>query len=226
MKHRCIDESQLDRLLELAEDHPDRLEANSCARCRTLLTQYAAFKTGHVPHEARYDEAEPALERFKESLFSDPTHKKPPVGSTPLSFRSLFRGPRGRFAVGAAAAALAVFIAVITLWAPWSEREVVLRSESPDLEPRIELPELWFDDSGTVKMSWPPVRNADSYRVTVHTMDFKLVFSETTTDTVCVLRLEDLRGTVGTGDILQWRIEALQDGEVLTRSRPGNIRSR
>lgn len=226
MKHRCIDESQLDRLLELAEDHPDRREANSCARCRTLLTQYAAFKAGHVPDEARYDEAEPALERFKESLFSDPAHKKHLVGSTPLSFLSLFRGSRGRFALGVTAAALAVFVAIIAIWAPWSEREVVLRSESPDSELRIELPELWFDDSDTVKMSWPPVRNADSYRVTVYTMDFELVFSETTIDTVCVLRLEDLSGTVGTDDILQWRVEALQDGEVFTRSQPGIIRSR
>jgi hypothetical protein len=225
VNHRCIDELQLDRLLELAEDHPDRRSVNSCTRCRALLTQYAAFKTAHVPNEARYEAAESALERFKESLVRDPAHTKPPAPSSPWSFWSWFRGPRARFAWGAVAAAVVLVVAAVT-WAPWDEREIVLRSESPAPEQRIELPELRFDDAGAVHLYWPRVRAADAYRVIVHTTRFEQVFSETTADTVLVLTFDDLTGDVGTDDILQWRIEALHGGEVISRSRPGVIRHR
>lgn len=225
MSHRCIDESQLYRLLELAEDHPDRREANSCARCRTLLIQYAAFKAGHVPDEAGYEKVEGALARFKESLLSAALRPKPPAVSKPFSFRSFFRGTRAGLAWGAVAVAAIVFAAVIT-WAPWSEREIVLRGESPDQEPRIELPELSLNESGTVSLYWPRVRDADTYRVTVYKVDFVQVFSKTTADTQYVLNIRDITGEVGTDDVLQWQIEALRGGEVLERSRLGVIRLR
>lgn len=227
MTHRCIDETQLDRLLELAEDHPDRQEVNSCVRCRTLLMQYAAFKSGHVPDESRYQEAEPALKRFVESSLSHPADsaRKKQVRSAPLTFKSLFRGSNARFAWAAAAVAVVVFVAVIT-WAPWGGREIALRSESPPSQKRIELPELLLDKEGSVTMSWPRVRAADAYRVTVHTTEFEQIVSETTADTFYVLKRADLPGDAGSGDIVQWRIEALRMGEVVERSELGIIRFR
>jgi hypothetical protein len=224
VKHRCIDESQLDRLLELAEDHPDRRDLNSCVRCRTLLTQYSAFLAAHVPDEARYETAESALERFKESLVLNSTRTKPTAPSSPRSMWSRLWGGRARLAWGVAAAVVIAVTAII--WAPWEEREIVLRSESPESEQRIELPDVRLDNTGTARLHWPRVRAADTYRVTVHTTSFERIFSETTTDTVLALTFDDLPGDTGTDDILQWRVEALQGGEVIMRSQPGVIRRR
>jgi hypothetical protein len=225
VSHRCIDESQLDRLLELAEDHPDRREANSCTQCRTLLIQYAAFKAANIPDGARYEEAEPVLARFKESLLSTTAHEAKLAPSKPFSIRSFFHGTRARFAWGAVATAVIVFIAVIT-WAPRSEREITLRGESPNQEPRIALPELQVNDSGTIRLYWPSVREADSYKITVYNIDFVQVFSKTTADTEYILNINDLTGEVKADDMLQWRIEPLRGGEVLEQSHLGVIQLR
>jgi hypothetical protein len=224
MSHRCIDESQLDRLLELADDHPERREVNSCVRCRTLLAQYAAFKTGHVPDEAEYKSAESALDDYKESLLSDSTQVKPSAQRLSRSIWSSFRRPRTRLILGATAVVV-LFVTVIT-WAPWSEREIVLRSESPESEHRIELPDLRFDDTGTVELNWPRVRGADTYRVLIHTTSFEQIFSKSTSDSLLILAIDDLPSDLDANEILQWRIEAFRGGEIIDTSLPGVILGR
>jgi len=66
---RCLEEHELDAVIGLPEGHPALAHVAACPRCRALVDAYRRFLApGEAPREARAEEADAALDAFRERL--------------------------------------------------------------------------------------------------------------------------------------------------------------
>lgn len=68
MEHTCFPPEETNRILELDSSTPERMAAERCPRCASLLTAYAAFLEAEPIPGARPDEAVETLGEFVDTL--------------------------------------------------------------------------------------------------------------------------------------------------------------
>jgi hypothetical protein len=125
--------------------------------------------------------------------------------------------------------AIAATLLVVTAGVTWNllqqdEGGRVLRgeTESPSAvlgsAPRTLAPGARPD--GTVELRWTRVDRAETYRAVLMspaTLE-DMVTLDAVADTLCILRPTDLPASVSAGDVLLWRIEVIQGGDIIASS--------
>ena len=214
---RCIDPERIAAVLELPADHPERVHAETCPRCRSLVASYLAFV-----------EAEPAagsdLERVRRLLDAgiraDAARWNPaPASARSFSWQRFFRP------VPLVTAALVV-IAAGALWMSRQPEESSVR-ESTSPSQAFALAPAQFAADGSIRLSWSPMTGADQYQVRIFGPDFSEIYrSANVPETTLVVERAALPANLPPTLDLTWRVSALSQGDVIATSAPGSIRTR
>jgi hypothetical protein len=228
MSHCCFDDDELAVICSLPPDDPRRGEACACPRCDSLLTAMSAFLAE--------DEGLPAAERrradrrlsafISERLVAHagPGRAGRPAlagGRTGESRRSRTM-PRWRLGAGLAAAAAAVLLIITQMPPGPTDPSGTLRGGSSPAGAAIvgEVVVSAAKDGppGSLRLSWPPVPEADRYLVLVFTatLDTIGIIGPVAEPTAMVE--SGLLGQVG-ADGAFCRIQALSGGLAIGASR-------
>jgi hypothetical protein len=186
------------------------------------MRQYAAFTAGKVDDADEVAAARSSLRRFIDDTVRS--------GGKPVSPEEKGLWPRLLAAIRtrqalAGAAALAALILIVTLvpWQGTDRGDIVLRGDDRARE-QFELPAADMSSPERIALHWPRVPGADSYRVVIYDASFGQLISAVVVDTMLALPASDLNAAWQSSPTLQWEVEALRHGDVLTRSQAGVLR--
>jgi hypothetical protein len=220
MNHRCILPEQIEEVLTFSVEDARRKDAEHCPRCRSLLRQYSEFSTGKIEDQAEAAVVRPHLRRFIDQSIR--RGEQPATGGKDNLWSRLI----ARFwpwpALATAAAAAAIVIFTLVPWEGAEEGGILLRGED-DATAGFTLLPPETPAAGIVRLSWTAVPAAEAYRVVVYNASFDEIFSSIVTDTAISVPLGDLEAGWQTAPTLQWEVEALRQGDVVSRSEPGTV---
>jgi len=214
---RCIDPEGIAAVLELPADHPQRVHAETCPRCRSLVASYRSFIDAEPAEGSDLERARPLLDA---RIRADAARWRPAqAASRSFSWRRFFRP------VPLVAAALVV-IAAGALWmSRQPEQSSVRESTSPQHAFALSPAQVAAD--GSVHLRWSPMTGADQYQVRIYGPDFGEVFrSPDVAQTSFTLDRSSLPNNLPPTLDLTWRVYALSHGDVIATSAPGSIRTR
>ena len=211
MEVPCIDTERIAAVIELPQDHPERLHADTCPRCRSLADSYRSFIATETVQGSGLGEARGALDAH---IRSEGARWMPgaPVPTRTWSWRALLRP-----APLMAAAAVAL---VATWWFTQDPEQSITRGNAPPSQSFVlHTPESRPD--GAVALSWSAVNGADRYEVRVYGPDLHEVYrSEATTTSLVVPR--NALPAASPGD-LTWEVRARLGSDEIGVSPPGSI---
>ncbi len=220
MSHRCILPEQIEEILGGSPDDSLRIEAENCPRCRSLLRQYSLFLSGKINDDKEAAAVQPHLRRFLDESVrrggEAPSAKKDSLWPR---FTSIVRS---RPMLLAGAAAVLIIAATQIPWRSTPDQDIVLRGENGTATEFSLLP-ADLSVSGEILLSWHRVPGAESYRIVVYNSSFNELVSTVVTDTMLSLPSGELSAGWATGSTIQWEVEALSHGDVITRSETGII---
>ncbi len=222
MKQKCIEISEIATVLRLPADDPRRRHLEECPRCASRLLLYQRFLSQEEIPGADPASADAHLARVMKSAID--SRKRPvdvPQGRGILERITQVLFPRPAWA---AATVVLVAIVAVALWRPWTMDETILRSgDTPRLETiplSLAPPEMLKD--GSIRFTWRPMENAESYVVHIRTPDLtEVAIFGAITDTSFVLHRSMLPPE--TPPVVLWRVVALQKGDEIGRSRPASL---
>ncbi|HEX5130940.1 MAG TPA: hypothetical protein VFX92_00485 [Candidatus Krumholzibacteria bacterium] len=222
MHEHCIAAEQIGELAALAPDHPLRVHAGACPRCRSLLLEYHAFVAADPSPEAALDDARDPLD----AAIYEGARRLAPAGIRRLRRARMpwWRGlPRPAQLV--AAAMLVVVAAVV--WMNRNPDAPVLRSGGGPGANAFSIQPAIVTADGAIHFSWDAVDGADGYELLLYGPDLSEVYRHpaVTACSVVVDRAE-LGDRVATDAELTWRVRALTGGDLLQISTPGSVRLR
>lgn len=219
METQCIDVERIGEIVDLAADHPERLHAESCPRCRSLVESYLAFMKAEAV-------AGSGVEKSRTSL--DARIREDAEKWTPAVTRSssLAREPwwRGFWKPAPILAGVAVVIAAVFVWTSRGPEEGVLRDDATDA-PAFSLQPAQVGSDGTLRLSWTPMTGADGYQVRIYGPDLSEIHRTANIgETSAVIDRSALPADLPATLDLTWRVYALSQGDVVEVSAPGSIR--
>ncbi len=213
----CVNAQSIALVLDLPEGHPTRRHVEECPRCNSIFLRYREFMLGEaVPGSDRAD-AEARLEKVLGEAIERPSAAAgAEVTGRTRFIDSLLRWWLPRPAL--VAAALAVIVAAVVWWQPWTEPTQVLRSTIPGARGPLEIVSLEVLDAG-IRAAWEPMAGADSYEVRLYGFDLsEIVRLEPVRETTVVLHRDML--PAGAPRSVICRIAALAGGEEIGLSEP------
>lgn len=220
MNHRCLLPEQIEEVLAISMEDARRKDAEQCPRCRSLLRQYSEFSTGKIEDPAEAAVVRPRLRRFIDESIR--RGEQPATGGKDNLWSRLTAKFWPWPALATAAAAAAIVTVTLAPWQGPEEGGIVLRGEDDAMAGFTLLPPE-SPAAGIVRLSWTAVPAAEAYRVVVYDASFDEIFSSIVTDTSVSLPLDDLAVGWQTAATLQWEVEALRQGDVVSRSEPGTL---
>jgi len=124
---------------------------------------------------------------------------------------------RPAFAVAAIA-----LVAAAVWWQPWQSEEPVLRGidRTATAPLALEAPETEED---TLVLSWAAFEDADTYEVRFYSDELEEITRLEATGSTLTLTRDDIPGDFAPGTVLVWRVVALQDGDSVALSLPGQL---
>lgn len=246
MSHHCPPIETLVAVRRLAADDPERLDAESCPRCRELLASHEEFLNDRsVPDGVDLGRASHRLTRAFEDMLAaqqrgeaeDESVAKPAAGARAADVRRpirdhmrsrrfdwLFRP--GSLAWGVIGVAMIVGgLYVGSSRGLFGRGEDVLRSDPGETrEPGLMLREPALV-AGGVELRWTPDPGADAYRVLLIGPDLEEIASlGPVADTMLVLGREALPEGLDAGTTLGWQVESQRGGFTLRSSSTGTLR--
>ena len=221
MEAQCIDVDKIGEVVDLPEDHPQRVHAQACPRCRSLVESYLEFLKAEPVAGTDMDRARGVLDQ---GIRAGAERWIP--ASTPAS--PLSREPWWRALWKPApvlAGAAVVIVAAVFFWNSRSPEQSILRDDATQGE-TFSPQAARVDADGTIRLSWTPMPSADAYQVRIYGPDLSEIYRlpETSATSAVVARSAlpaDLPATLD----LTWRVYALSGGDVVEVSAPGSIRS-
>jgi hypothetical protein len=219
MESQCIDVERIGEVVDLAADHPERLHADSCPRCRSLVESYLAFMRAEAVAGSGVEKARTRLDvRIREGAEK----------WTPAETRSssLVREPwwRGLWKPAPMLAGVVVVIAAVFVWTSRGPEEGVLRDDATDASAFSLRPAQVVSD-GTLRLSWTPLTAADGYQVRIYGPDLSEIYrTANVAETSAVIDRSVLPSGLPSNLDLTWRVYALTSGDVIEVSAPGSIR--
>jgi hypothetical protein len=223
MDTKCVDVEHIGNVLEYPEDHPVRVHATTCPRCRTLVENYRAFMGAETTADAGLERARADLDATIASL-GRRTHPGTARVDPGVKHMSWLRGLlRPMPALATAAIIVAVAAIVFTRGDRAIETPVLRTQGGADSAWHANEPALRRD--GAIVFSWPPVAGADSYQVRVYGAALEtLATLGPTPELSLVLDRSSLPGDLPDNADLTWRVIALRAGVELAVSDPRSVR--
>ena len=231
---RCIDPETVAEVLELPAEHPVRLHAQRCPRCQSLLEGYRLFLAPpDVAPEHAWPTAEPRLDALREeltgvtsassattSLPSEPGRAKPDGSWWARLFQPSLR-PAWAFATAAVVVAFVLVLPQLQSRRPGS----TLRGSSPGTN--MTLAEPTFDTDGAVHLSWAARSGATGYRVVFYSTKLEeIARRDAGSATSVMLTPGDLPEPYRLGEVVLYRVQALEGGDAVATSEVGTLRRR
>lgn len=220
METQCIDVKRIGEIVDLAADHPERLHADSCPRCRSLVESYLAFMKAEVVAGSGVEKARKSLDR----RIREDAEKWSPAETRSSS---LAREPwwRGLWKPVPVLAGAAVVVAALFVWTSRGPQEVVLRDDAAETQAfSLEPAEVGAD--GALSLSWTPMAGADRYHVRIYGPDLSEIYrTADVSETSAVIDRSALPADLPPSLDLTWRVYALSQGDVVEVSAPGSIRA-
>ena len=217
MEARCIDSERIAAVLELPADHPERVHAETCPRCRSLVASYLAFV-----------DAEPAagsdLERVRGML--DAHIRAEAAGWQPAQASARSFSWQRFFRPAPMIAAALVVIAAGAFWMSRQPEQSSVR-ESTSTPQAFTLSPAQVAADGSVHLSWSAMTGADHYQVRIFGPDFAEIYrSANVSETTLIVERSALPANLPATLDLTWRVSALSQGDIIATSAPGSIRTR
>lgn len=217
METHCIEPESIAAVLELPAGHPQRVHAETCPRCRSLVASYQSFVEAKPVAGADLERARGKLDA---RIRADAARWEP--AKTPA--RASWWQPLWR-PLPVLAAALVV-IAAGALWMSRQPEQSSLR-ESTAPSQAFTLSPAQVAADGSIHLNWSPLTGADQYQVRLYGPDFGEIYRSTnTTDTSFTVDRAALPSDLPPSLDLTWRVFALSQGDVIATSAPGSIRTR
>jgi RNA polymerase sigma-70 factor (ECF subfamily) len=216
----CIDVKRIGELVDLPADHPERLHADTCPRCRSLVESYLAFMRAEAVAGSGVEKARRPLDAH----IREGAEKWSPAEtrSSPLARESWWRGLLKPAPVLAGAA---LVIAAMFVWTSRGPEEAVLRDDAVEVQPFLLQPAQVGSD-GQLHLSWTPMAGADGYHVRIYGPDLSEIYrSANAAETSAVIDRSALPADLPPALDLTWRVYALSQGDVVEVSSPGSIRA-
>lgn len=217
MEVRCIEAEQIGNVLEFPDDHPVRMHAETCPRCRSLVASYRSFMDAGPVEGADIGRARDMLDK---RIRAGASRWKPAMAPGRSFWWQALLRPAPLLAGGLVVVAAAVF------WTSRGPEEASLRDSAPEtrafsLDPAEILP------NGSIHLSWSAMTGADQYHVRIYGPDFSEVYhSANTSDRSLEIDRSALPADLPATLDLTWRVFALSQGDVIATSAPGSIRTR
>lgn len=236
MSHRCPSLDALVALRDRPAADPDRLAAESCPRCRTLLASHEEFLNDRsVPDRVDLGRASHRLtQAFDREVAAQGSGDPEPAPDVRRPMRDAARRPRfewlyrpGSLAWGGIGVALiAVGLYVGSGRGPLGRGEDVLRSDpgAETSESGLALHEPTVV-AGGVELRWTADPGADAYRVLLIGPDLDVIASwGPFADTSLVVGRDRLPEGLEPGATLGWQVESQRGGFTLRSSSTGTLR--
>lgn len=217
---QCIDVERIGELVDLPADDPQRLHADSCPRCRSLVESYLAFLSAEAVAGSGVEKARRPLDaRIREGAERwSPAETR----SSSLARESWWRRLLKPAPVLAGAA---VVIAAVFVWTSRGPEESVLRDDAVEAH-AFSLHPAEVASDGTLRLSWTPMTGADGYHVRIYGPDLSEVYrTADSAETSAVIDRSALPADLPPALDLTWRVYALVQGDVVESSAPGSIRA-
>ena len=216
MEARCIDSERIAAVLELPADHPERVHAETCPRCRSLVASYLAFVDAEP---ADGSDLERVRGRLDAQIRADAARWNPaPAPARSVSWHRFFRP----------APLIATSLIVIAAGAFWMSRQPEESSvrESTSQQQAFALSPAQVAADGSIHLSWSAMTGADQYQVRIFGPDFAEVYrSANVSETTLVVERSALPANLPPTLDLTWRVSALSQGDIIATSAPGSIRT-
>lgn len=217
METHCIEPESIAAVLELPSGDPQRVHAETCPRCRSLVASYQSFVEAQPVAGADLERARGKLDA---RIRADAAQWKP--AKTPARafwWQSLWRP------LPLLGAALVV-IAAGALWMSRPPEQSSLR-ESTSPSRAFTLSPAQVAGDGSIHLNWSPLTGADQYQVRIYGPDFGEIYRSTNMmDTSFTVDRAGLPSDLPPSLDLTWRVFALSQGDVIATSAPGSIRTR
>jgi hypothetical protein len=227
MSHRCFDEDELAAICDLPPENPRRREAAACPRCDSLLRAMSAFLAeDDVLPVAERRRAERRLSAFigeRLVMHAGGGAAEPPrlAGERTGESHRPRTIPWWRLGAALGAAAAVVLLFIVQMPSGPTGPTGTLRGVSPPAAPavvgEVAIRAAAEGAPGSLRLSWPPVPEADRYRVLLFTatLDTLGIVGPVTEPTAVVEA--DLLGQAGGAPF--YRIQALSGGLAVATSR-------
>jgi len=222
MDDSCFRPEEVASVLARIDEPPVRAHLDACPACRALVAGYRAFLAGDTVRGPHVAAAEQHLAGWIEDLTRTQRAPDPPMAPTGVLRRWRPVGvPRRRGVIFAMASAAAVAAIVFHfLGGPTRPAETPLyRGRPPAQAPSSAATRL---ADGSVRLSWPAVRDADGYRVQVLSPALRRLWSITVTgDTTTTLDAETQARFGEQEDApLLWDLAPIVRGDTLAPGEP------
>ncbi len=205
---------ELERVLSLPADHPERVKYEARPDFAALSLGFQKFVTAEDVEGAQPEAAEATLSQFVSRNMAQALGPQKQRPDNLLDRLQMIFGSWLRPAVLAPVAVLAVAFVAFGLWQPQPGNEPVLRSI--ENAPTVSLSAPVFATNGNLTLSWQPVTGADAYLVRLLGADFSELQEIGPTSNTMLEISADKWSSMGT--VRFWLVEALQAGDAIQRS--------
>jgi hypothetical protein len=227
MEDRCIDLERLGQVMELPDEHPDRLHAKTCPRCWSLLESCQQFLQAERVPGSGIEGVRGALDAHIREDAARWTPRGMPPATAPAAptvpaatwWRFLLR-PVPMAVTGA------LVIAAGALWRSLTPEPSAIRQDSTISEAFVVHPAEISAD-GAIHLAWNPVDGADHYQVRIYGPDLSEVYrSPNVPETSLTVNRSILPAALPATLDLTWRVFAIVHSDVVGSSGPASISTR
>lgn len=227
MEERCIAVERLGQVMQLPDDHPDRLHTKTCPRCGSLLESYRQFLQAEPVPGSGIERVRGALDAH---IREEAIHWMPrgvPLAAAPTA-PTVPGAPWWRFLLRPVPMAMtaALVIAAGALWRSLTPEPTAIRQDSTISEALVVHPAEVSAD-GAIHLAWNPVGGADHYQVRIYGPDLSEIYrSPHVPGTSLTVNRSDLPAALPATLDLTWRVYAMVRGDVVGNSGPASISTR
>jgi len=243
MNRSCIPPEDIGRVSGLPADSPERLHAESCPRCLSLMQSYRELlEDRSVPSGADVGGAGAHLRAaFRQAAGMSAAPSRRSGAGALVGARMTVSGLRGRVldftrrllrpsVLATATAAVLLMVGVYAGYERFRAGAGPDRLRGAETGQRaggapITLIEPRPRETGAVELSWRSVPGVASYEVVIMRGDLAdLTRLGTGRDTTCVVRWADFHPAPSPGALLGWQVLGLRNGAAAARSPIGTLR--